>query len=163
MGSLARPVAEAITWSGTAATVCAFAAFRGGPTLEPAALARSVGASEVRTYYMEDEDHVLGDLDVWEVDVDYASVPVDLEGHLASVLRRLVEAGGLVAWLGFEGSFDFEHVLAEDVSNQVYGVATDDWLRINLGDERWTDLTWASTVLRARAALRAAAAEGDDA
>ncbi len=130
--------------------------------LEATALARAVGASEVRTYYMEDEDHVLGDLVVWEVDLDYATLPVDLEERLTSALRRLVEAGALVAWLGFEGSFDFEHILTEDVSNQVYGVTVDDWLRINLGDERWTDLTWTSTVLRARSALRAAAAEDDD-
>ena len=42
---------------------------------------------------------------------------------VSGALRRAIECGAVVAWFGFEGSFDFDHLLTEGISAQVYAFA----------------------------------------
>ncbi len=65
-------------------------------------------------------------------------------------LRRLLEGGASVAWLGFEGSFDFRHLLADDVAVRTCAVGASGFLEVNLGDSSWSTRQWLAVVRQAR-------------
>lgn len=46
-----------------------------------------------------------------EYDLIYDEVPRDLDSILAARIAAAILAGADLAWFGFEGSFDFEHIL----------------------------------------------------
>jgi hypothetical protein len=57
-----------------------------------------------------------------EYDFDFQASPVNLTPQLESCLHTACRNPGSVAWLAFEASFHFDHLLADDVANQVYGL-----------------------------------------
>jgi hypothetical protein len=78
---------------------------------------------EVQTYLLERDDpgwfpHPV----VTEYDLVFDELPADLHAYLAHCLRVGCAAGGTVVWLGFEGSFHFDHVLTDVSAPQTYGV-----------------------------------------
>ena len=50
--------------------------------------------------------------------------------------------GVVVAWFGFEGSFDFEHILHPDIVSHVYAVAAGEAVRLALDDEYRASDDW---------------------
>lgn len=59
---------------------------------------------------------------VHEYDFDFDTLPVDLTPQLQACLSTACRAAGSVAWLAFEGSFHFDHLLTDDIADQVYGL-----------------------------------------
>lgn len=59
---------------------------------------------------------------VYEYDFDFDTLPVNLAPQLEACMSTACRNPGSVAWLAFEGSFHFDHLLADDVADQVYGL-----------------------------------------
>lgn len=112
------------------------------------------GVTSVRRYALEDESRVLGDMETYEYDLTMEALPDSMEGVLEELLRRACRAGGRVAWLGLEGSFDFQHILTADVAEQIYGVCVDETeLEVALDNEARTASAWREQLAAARRAL----------
>ncbi|MGW5560015.1 hypothetical protein ACWER9_22675 [Micromonospora sp. NPDC003944] len=73
----------------------------------------------VQTYSLERDDPYAC---VTEYDLVFDELPPDLHRYLAHCLRVACAVGETVVWLGFEGSFHFDHLLSEAAAPQVYGV-----------------------------------------
>lgn len=109
--------------------------------------------NDVRTYALEDEGGVLEGVNVFEWDLAFESLPVDAFSYLEELLRRSC-LKGRVAWLGFEGSFHFDFLLADEVAHQIYGVCSfgEDPVVI-LDDQELNSAAWRETLGRYRLAL----------
>jgi hypothetical protein len=59
---------------------------------------------------------------VHEYDFDFDTLPVNLTPQLEACMSTACRHPGSVAWLAFEGSFHFDHLLTDDVADQVYGL-----------------------------------------
>jgi hypothetical protein len=59
---------------------------------------------------------------VYEYDFDFDTLPVNLTPQLEACMGTACRNPGSVAWLAFEGSFHFDHLLTNDVADQVYGL-----------------------------------------
>jgi len=117
-------VVEAMSWSGSGVTLSLFAVFE---TLPPADWDASVGSvvpRRRRMMILEDEERVLTSGAVVAYDLEFAAVPADLARYLREILTRVIRVGARVAWFGFEGSFDYQHLLTADIADQIYGVAS---------------------------------------
>jgi hypothetical protein len=86
---------------------------------------------------LEDDRDALTALSlVYEYNFEFEVLPKDLKKPLEACLRTACEHPGSVAWLAFEGSFHFDHILTESVADQIYGVcATGDSPLVVLDDE----------------------------
>lgn len=93
------------------------------------------GLHRLRTYALEDEVGVLRAGQVYEYDLVWKDLPPDLDLIVTACLVSALEQGAVVAWFGFEGSFDFEHLLHSDVAGQIYAVAAGEAVRLALEDE----------------------------
>ena len=111
-------VLDAITWSG----VPVVSLFVVSATDEPTIDFTGWPASDVRVYRLEDEAGVLAGRSTYAYDVSLESVPSQLDELLVGTLRQACAADHRVAWFAFEGSFDFGHLLTDDVADQVFGV-----------------------------------------
>jgi len=116
-----RGLIDALSWGGNP-MVSLFLVSDGPekPDLDLGSLNRSV--NRVRTYDLEDEVLTAGGLKTFEYDIEFSQLPEDLPEALRNVLLAPPEAAVRVAWLGFEGSFSFDHLLTEDVAEQIYGL-----------------------------------------
>ncbi|MEV5560654.1 hypothetical protein AB0L44_44065 [Nonomuraea wenchangensis] len=76
---------------------------------------------QVKVYELEDEDDRLPGRRVTEYDLIFDEVPEQLPGYLEDCLGRVCRLG-VVAWLGFEGAFNFNNLLTPDIAHLVYGV-----------------------------------------
>ena len=115
---------EAIGWSGSGVTLSLFCVFDALPAPDWDA---SVGSSVPRRRRMtilEDEAGVLAPRVVVSYDLEFAAAPSDLARYLREILKRVLDVGARIAWFGFEGSFDYQHLLTEDIADQIYAVAT---------------------------------------
>lgn len=135
---------DALTWSGTEAALCLFMVW---PDRCNVGIRPPEGVTQprvVRTYELQDGDSVLGGKSTTEIDLIFSDVPEDIDAVVEGWLRSSIREGAQIAWFGFEGSFDFGHILSADIANQIYGVAygsvvvlaTDDQVRVS-GD--WAD------------------------
>lgn len=147
-------VEDALAWSGSGADVSVFVAVPVGADLQ---LDTTVGDARPTpsVYPLEQDDpRTLTDLDLVEFDAHFAALPGDLEGYVTTLLQRALDAGGVVAWCAFEGSFHFDHLLTDDIARQVYGVATPTLgVRTALDDATLQGAAWLATVHTARAAV----------
>ncbi len=93
--------------------------------------------NRTRTYRLEDDRDALTALSlVYEYNFEFEVLPKDLKKPLEACLRTACEHPGSVAWLAFEGSFHFDHILTESVADQIYGVcATNDSPLVTLDDD----------------------------
>ncbi|MDP4507611.1 hypothetical protein [Nonomuraea turcica] len=116
-------ITEALMWDGVRCMISVFVVHTGetAPALD--FHAGQVVPRQVRVYQLEDEDDRLPGRRVTEYDLIFDEVPGELAGYLNVCLRRACEAGP-VAWLGFEGSFHFDHLLTPEIVAQIYGVCT---------------------------------------
>ncbi len=133
---------EALSWSGSDATLILFTVWSsdsGGPV--------SVHGSGTvplagKPYRLEDPERRLGSREVYEYDLVFDSVPHDIERVVTSWLAAVIDAGAEVGWFAFEGSFDFGHLLTDDVARQVFAVADRRALSLALDDERREGREW---------------------
>ncbi len=123
--------------------ICVFVATREAP---PAAVDFSGLDPPPETspaYPLEDAEGLLPGWSVTELDLRFAEIPEPLARYLRDVLRTARDTTGGVVWLGFEGSFHFEHVLTPDVATSVYGVCAPGMppqvaiTRLELESEQW--------------------------
>ncbi|MFF7458668.1 hypothetical protein [Kitasatospora sp. NPDC008115] len=114
---------DALCWDGDESVVSLFAA---AACAEPFDLAFEVGGcrpDQVSVYCLEDGERVLAGLRVVEYDLAFGVLPVPLGPYLEGCLDQVCAQGARVAWLGFEGSFSFDHLLTDSVARMLYGVA----------------------------------------
>ena len=57
---------------------------------------------------------MLGGLRTYEYDITLDTIPVGFREGLQVLLARACASGARLAWLGLEGSFDFQHLLSEE-------------------------------------------------
>ncbi|MFE2410516.1 hypothetical protein ACFXDE_19455 [Kitasatospora sp. NPDC059408] len=114
---------KALSWDDDEAVISLFAA---APSAEPFDLTFDVdGCSpdQISTYHLEDDEHVLTGLQVVEYDLSFSALPTPLGPYLEACLEQVCAQGARVAWLGFEGSFHYDHLLTGSVARMLYGVA----------------------------------------
>jgi hypothetical protein len=64
-----------------------------------------------------------------------------------------MDAGAELAWFGFEGSFNYEHLLTPDIARQIYAVVDSIGAATSLEDGSRDLPEWHERVGRARAQL----------
>jgi hypothetical protein len=154
VGAVVGVVVDAIQWSGTGATVSLFVITS---SAETPCVTMSYGdavPSRLKHYGLVDDEAVLVDRYVHEFDAEFIEVPSDLEAYLSTCLAEALESGGVVAWLAFEGSFDFLHLLTDDIATEIYGVGDTDGVMVVLSQEQIRSSDWLVRVRSARAMLR---------
>lgn len=154
MGAAVTTLRAAISWSGTDVVLSLFVVWAIGANGEVVPPSEPTQPRLVRTYALEDEGEILGGRRTSEIDLIFDDVPEDLDRLVEAWLTSSIRSGGAVAWFGFEGSFDFEHILTADVSDQVYGVAVPDFIALAMDDKRRTSDAWASQLADARRTLQ---------
>jgi len=131
----------ALTWSGTDVTLSMFVVSP-HPTVPPLEPGSDYQPDQLRTYELEDERGLLAGRHVYEYDLGWKDWPADLDQVVTDSLVSALREGAVVAWFGFEGSFDFEHVLHPDIASQVYAVAAGEAVRLALDDEYRLSTEW---------------------
>ena len=150
-GLAASRVPNALGWSGSGFTVSVFVATASLTALPLHFKTAAVRPSSIRAYFLEDEQRVLGELRTYEYDLHFAELPRELPSYLEECLRRACTGGAKLAWLAFEGSFSFDHLLTEDVADQIYGVCiTDCEPRVVLDDATLDRAAWRSELAELR-------------
>ncbi|MBK8236405.1 MAG: hypothetical protein IPK74_12675 [Deltaproteobacteria bacterium] len=147
-------IADAIAWSGSGATLSMFVVSKKSLLLDLAAPSLSSAMATIRTYALDDDENVLSGRTVVEYDLIYAEAPQDLETILTRCLCAAREAGADVAWFGFEGSFDFRHILSREIAEQIYAVVDCDGVSV-ASDATLSSLSWAERIDRAGKRARA--------
>jgi len=143
-------VTDALAWRGSGFIVSLFLVSRSAEPPDLDFVTSEVSLSSVRNYELERDDRDRDDPYVYEYDLYLEELPVNLEAFLSECLRRACEKG-LVAWLGFEGSFDFGHLLTAEVADQTYGVCVAGSLpAIAIDDDILTGTVWPLTLGDAR-------------
>lgn len=140
-------IADAIAWSGSEAILSMFAVSDSG-ALSDLALHLDPAPVAVRRYLLEDERSVLGGRTVWEYDFVFPRVPGNLERIVRDCLEGARAAGAPVAWFGFEGSFDYDLLLASEVASQIYAVS--DSIGVSIAsDDTLSSNEWKARVVHA--------------
>jgi len=140
---------DAISWSGSGVTISVFALIDCGAT--PDFTMKSSYSPRVRSYVLERDGAEVELPEVIEYDLNFSSPPVGIGLYLESCLVSACDAGAAVAWLAFEGSFSYDHLLTHEVADQVYGVcARGERAHIVLDDDKLVGQEWRDTVGRYR-------------
>jgi hypothetical protein len=147
-------IPDALEWSGSGATISLFLVTEAST---PPALDADfkIQPPRSRTYHLEDEGARLPGRNVFEYDFVFSGLPPDYESTFCGLLDSARRAGALVAWLGFEGSFDFEFLLSPEIANQVYGLVDSEGVAI-ADDATLHSADWRERVVRAGDRLRRA-------
>jgi len=138
-------ILDALGWSGAGFTVNLFVVTSASAPLPLGFETGTVHPTSVRTYVLEDENRVLGGLQTYEYDLQFETLPPALESYLGECLRQACSGSARVAWLAFEGSFDFGYILAEPVADQIYGICVAGGAPVvvlddsTLGSSAWKD------------------------
>lgn len=113
------------------------------------------GAPDVFAFPIEDELGVLPGRDIGSYDVAFDGLPDDLAGYIAACLRAAVTEETVLAWCGFEGSFDLRHLLTPDVAPLIYGlVVPGEEPVVATTDDELASPEWRERVRRCQAVLR---------
>jgi hypothetical protein len=139
-----RTVTDALLWSGSGATLSLFLITKSElvPRLELSW--KEYRPTRVRTYSLEDAAGLLGGRRVIEYDAVFDTLPPDLDRYLTSCLCEAMSHGAEAAWFGFEGSFDFEYLLAPEIAPQIYALADSAGVAVAvegdvLGSDAWRE------------------------
>ncbi|GAB3698133.1 hypothetical protein GCM10027589_59570 [Actinocorallia lasiicapitis] len=124
MGSVVSSLRDALCWDGVAPMISCWLVARvpSAPELD-----FSIGTDSpesVSIFEMSRDVPMPEDIGIFEYDLRFESLPDSLEGYLREILLRAVRVNGIVAWLGFEGSFHYDHLLTDDIAPQVYGLCS---------------------------------------
>jgi len=115
-------IVDAIHWDGTTPMVSLFVVSSAQGATDFAGVWGDQVPRRIKTYRLVDDRPGANSPLVYEHDFEFELLPADLKLHLESCLRVACERAGSVAWLAFEGSFHFDHLLTESVADQIYGV-----------------------------------------
>jgi hypothetical protein len=149
MGSVMRGTVEkALTWSGSQATLSLFLVAKSKPDLKLSW--ESTQPIRVRSYDLEDVAGMLEGRQVFEYDAIFETVPAHLDRYLLSSLEEAMNKGAELAWFGFEGSFDYEHLLAPEIATQIYALADAAGVAIAVEDLVLNSEAWRERVATAR-------------
>jgi len=155
MGPPVSIVIDALGWRGSGYTVSVFVVTDVSTPPHLRFETTTVRPSSVSAYFLEDEEHVLGESRTYVYDLEFEALPKDLPSYLDACLRQACNGGATLAWLGFEGSFSFEYILADEIADQVYGVcATGGEATVVLDDATLVSASWKAELRRLRASLR---------
>lgn len=154
-------IADALAWSGTGAMLSMFVVSKSDSLFELAALPLEPAPIRTSTYVLDDEDNVLPGRRVVEYDLSFAEVPSNIDVLLTAYLRGAHRSGADLAWFGFEGSFDFGHLLTADIANQIYAVIDSDGVAL-ASDATLSSAAWEERVARAGGQLRNGSAPRSD-
>ncbi|MFD8994021.1 hypothetical protein [Streptomyces abikoensis] len=147
-------VLESLWWDGSSAMVSLFLVTEvdAAPNLD-FRIGQNV-PKRVRLYMLQDDEGVLEGLNVFEYDLVFENLPPDTHAYLEELLRRACIDSRL-AWLGLEGSFHFDFLLADSVADQIYGVCScDEEPVVMLDDRELAGVAWRRTLGRYREFLR---------
>jgi hypothetical protein len=150
MGPAVSRLTDALSWSGRDVTLILFAVFPGHAELD---IARPMNAPEpeaIRTYHLEDLDACLGGRECHEYDLVYERVPSRLDSVVVSWIEAALAAGADFAWFGYEGSFDFDHILTEDIANQIFAVGSSQGIDLALDDDYRDSPGWVARLVGRR-------------
>lgn len=141
-------VEKALTWSGSHATLSLFLVAKSKPDLKLSF--ERTQPKQVRSYDLEDVDGVLMGRQVFEYDATFETIPANLDEYLSLCLQEALKNGAEVAWFGFEGSFDYEHLLTPEIATQVYAVADSAGAALAVEDQVLASDGWRDRVAAAR-------------
>ena len=144
---------DALSWSGNAATLILFAAF---PDHISPSYRQPMNATQpeaIRTYVLEDPDDLLPGRRCQEYDMVFDRIPPDLEFTVTSWIEAVITAGADFGWFAFEGSFNFNNILTEDVAQQIFAVGTSQGIELALEDHFRRGPVWAARLRQTRAQL----------
>jgi hypothetical protein len=110
--------------------------------------------SLIDRYQLFDEDECLPNRFLFETDATFETVPDDCDDHIRTALEHAIELGAEVAWFGFEGSFHFEHILTDDIANQIYGVADQTGISVAVADNKRQSEDWKQRIQLARSFIQ---------
>ncbi|MER7848156.1 hypothetical protein ABTZ03_29910 [Kitasatospora sp. NPDC096077] len=146
---------KALRWDDDEVVISLFAA---APFAEPADLTFDIdGCSpdRIARYHLEGDEGVLSGLQVVEYDLSFGALPTRLGPYLEACLEQVCERGARVAWLGFEGSFHYDHLLTGSVARMLYGVAAQGRPAVVvLDDDERTGSAWPKTLDSYRSELK---------
>jgi hypothetical protein len=114
-------VREALHWDGFSPRVSLFLVSRSRTEID-FFQAWEDRPRQVKLYRLMDDSDPGRIRVVYEYDFDFDTLPVNLTPQLEACMRTACQNPGSVAWLAFEGSFHFDHLLTDDVADQVYGL-----------------------------------------
>ncbi len=141
-------IADALAWSGSGATLSMFVVSKSSSLLDLAALSLEPAPAPARTYTLDDEENVLSGRRVVEYDLAFSEVPSNLDALLTRCLHAARASGADAAWFGFEGSFDFGHLLTAEIANQIYAVMDSEGVAV-ASDATLSTKAWVERVVRA--------------
>ena len=145
---------DALAVYGPGYTVSLFAVMRPDSTPALEFTVDETTPREVRSFNLEDDYHVLARFRMIEYDIELDHLPDPLGSYLEGCLRIACCGGAVAAWLGFEGSFSFEHLLTSDSADKLYGLCGPDQPPRVVLDLRELDSdAWRSAVTQLRRAL----------
>lgn len=146
-------VLDALYWNGSEAMISLYLLTDRDSPPELDFSTESCSPDEVRPFTLEDEDGVIGQLNLFTYDLVFTVLPPEAPAYLDEVLRRASEAGRM-AWLGFEGHFHFDHLMTDDVASQIYGVCRNGGTpHVVLDQRELVDAAWIETIRRHRRML----------
>jgi hypothetical protein len=114
-------VREALHWDGFSPRVSLFLVSRSDTEID-FLQAWQDRPRQVELYRLVDDSDPGRIRVVHEYDFDFDTLPVNLTSQLEACMSTACRNPGSVAWLAFEGSFNFDHLLTDDVADQVYGL-----------------------------------------
>lgn len=145
-------VEKALTWSGSQATLSLFVVAKSKPDLKLSW--ESIQPIRVCSYDLEDVAGTLKGRQVFEYDAVFETIPARLNQYLLSCLEEAMNKGAELAWFGFEGSFDYEHLLAPEIATQIYGLSDTAGAAIAVEDQELDSDAWRKRVAAARGRIR---------
>ncbi|GAA5017797.1 hypothetical protein [Streptomyces siamensis] len=119
---------------------------------------------EVHPFVLMDQPAAIASLGLMSYDLTFRDTSLALSTYTCEALRRLCADGRAVAWAGFEGSFHYDHLLAEDIASSVYGYCVSGAEPVVVEDfATLRGVAWKMRIGEARAALEELLppAEGD--
>ncbi|MFD6425705.1 hypothetical protein [Streptomyces sp. NPDC060198] len=114
-------IEEAICWSGPAALSIFVLDPNENPVPESAFEFDGHMPSSVGTFRLKIDPQDKRFPEVWECDLTFESLPEDLAEFGEKCLRRATQQDSAVAWLAFEGIFNFDRIFSDTLFAQIYG------------------------------------------
>lgn len=144
---------DAVSWSGNGATLILFAAFPDHVSPSYQQPMNTTQPKAIRTYVLEDPDDLLPGRRCQEYDLVFDRIPQDVEFIVTSWIEAVITAGGDFGWFAFEGSFNFNNILTEDVAQQIFAIGTSQGIELALEDHFRRGPDWATRLSQIREQL----------
>ncbi|MFW6638505.1 hypothetical protein ACOALZ_00520 [Nocardiopsis algeriensis] len=115
-------VLDAIGWNGYSFVVIIFLAVPSHPSLDLSRFLYHRNVKSIKPFVLEVEPGEFPISRVYEYDLEFDSIPEGFDDLLAAVLDDACSQEDAVAWLSFEGCFNFGSILTPDMEGEIYGV-----------------------------------------